>query len=279
MPIIKAISTSQSNFFEFFGIIILSPTISTSQGDCVNLENPILYATILSNIQGNGITVDKFNSWVSKNNYSDKKVLGIKPFRALMKLNNTPHTEQVKKTDQVKRIYLPSLDSVWPAGEDSTPADAVQLRSAISQPQDDDLYILRKLIRNILTGWEYEEEMPEESTEMAEEEVIEEESTEMAEEEAVEEESTEMVEAEDEETFEEEAQEEESTSEATTTSTVQAKKLAKQKKIQQKKAIVKNLDRIMDKVDKDIKDIAKNLAIKNIIKMQAMTSEQASLNA
>ena len=123
-----------------------------------------------------------------------------------------------------------------------------------------------------------EEEMTEESTEMAEEEIVEEESTEMAEEEAVEEESTEMVEAEDEETFEEEAQEEESTSETATTSTVQAKKLAKQKKIQQKKAIVKNLDRIMDKVDKDIKDIAKNLAIKNIIKMEAMTSEQASLD-
>jgi len=122
-----------------------------------------------------------------------------------------------------------------------------------------------------------EEEMTEEPTEMAEEEVVEEETTEMAEEETVEEESTEMVEAEDEETFEEEAQEEESTSETATTSTVQAKKLAKQKKIQQKKAIVKNLDRIMDKVDKDIKDIAKNLAIKNIIKMQAMTSEQASL--
>ena len=123
-----------------------------------------------------------------------------------------------------------------------------------------------------------EEEMTEEPTEMAEEEVMEEEPTEMAEE-AVEEEPTEMVEAEDEETFEEEeAQEEESTSEATTTSTVQAKKLAKQKKIQQKKAIAKNLDRIMDKVDKDIKDIAKNLAIKNIIKMAAMTSEQASLD-
>jgi len=123
-----------------------------------------------------------------------------------------------------------------------------------------------------------EEEMTEEPTEMAEEEMVEEESTEMAEEEAVEEESTEMVEAEDEETFEEETQEEESTSEATTTSTVQAKKLAKQKKIQQKKAIAKNLDRIMDKVDKDIKDIAKNLAIKNIIKMEAMTSQQASLD-
>jgi len=123
-----------------------------------------------------------------------------------------------------------------------------------------------------------EEEMAEESTEMAEEEVMEEESTEMAEEEAVEEEPTEMVEAENEETFEEEAQEEEPTSETATTSTVQTKKLAKQKKIQQKKAIVKNLARIMDKVDKDIKDISKNLAVKNIIKMQAMTSEQASLD-
>jgi len=123
-----------------------------------------------------------------------------------------------------------------------------------------------------------EEEVTEEPTEMAEEEVKEEENTEMAEEETVEEESTEMVEAEDEETFEEEAQEEESTSETATTSAVQTKKLAKQKKIQQKKAIAKNLDRIMDKIDKDIKDIAKNLAIKNIIKMEAMTSEQASLD-
>ena len=34
----------------------------------------------------------------------------------------------------------------------------------------------------------------------------------------------------------------------------------------------------MDKIDKDIKDISKNLAVKNIIKMEAMTSEQASLD-
>jgi len=123
-----------------------------------------------------------------------------------------------------------------------------------------------------------EEEMTEEPTEMAEEEVMEEEeSTEMAEEEAVEEEPTEMVEATNEEE-KEEIKEEKSDSETPKKSTVQTKKLAKQKKIQQKKAIVKNLAKIMDKVDKDIKDIAKNLAIKNIIKMQAMTSEQASLD-
>ena len=124
-----------------------------------------------------------------------------------------------------------------------------------------------------------EEEMPEEApTEMVEEEVMEEETTEMAEEEVIEEEPTQMVEATNEEK-EEEVKEEKPDSETPKKSAVQTKKLTKQKKIQQKKAIVKNLARIMDKVDKDIKDISKNLAVKNIIKMDAMTSEQASLNA
>ena len=38
------------------------------------------------------------------------------------------------------------------------------------------------------------------------------------------------------------------------------------------------MKRMMDKVDKDVKDLAKNLALKNIIKIKAMASEQASLN-
>ena len=121
-----------------------------------------------------------------------------------------------------------------------------------------------------------EEEMTEEPTEMAEEEVMEEENTEMAEEEAIEEEPTEMVEATNEEE-KEEIKEEESSSETPKKSTVSNKKLAKQKKIQQKKAIKDNLVKIMDKIDKDIKDISKNLQIKNIIKLDAMASDQASL--
>ena len=124
---------------------------------------------------------------------------------------------------------------------------------------------------------EEKEMMEEESEEIVEEEVMEEETTEMAKEEAVEEKPTKMVEATNEKE-KEEVKEEKSTSETTKKSTIQTKKLAKQKKIQQKKAIVKNLARIMDKVDKDIKDISKNLAVKNIIKMEAMTSEQVSLN-
>jgi len=131
-----------------------------------------------------------------------------------------------------------------------------------------------EIVETFLPMVSEEEEMVAEEEEIIEEEEIMEESTEMAEEETIEEGSTEMVEATNEE---EEIKEEKSDSETPKKSAVQTKKLAKQKKIQQKKAIVKNLARIMDKVDKDIKDISKNLAIKNIIKMEAMTSEQASL--
>ena len=131
-------------------------------------------------------------------------------------------------------------------------------------------------IRMESTEEESKEKITEEPTEMAEEEMIEEENTEMAEEETIEEEPTQMVQTTNEE--KEEVKEEKSNSETSKESTFQTKKLAKQKKIQQKKAIVKNLNRIMDKVDKDIKDISKNLQIKNIIKLDAMTSDQVSLN-
>ena len=79
-----------------------------------------------------------------------------------------------------------------------------------------------------------------------------------------------------EETEEKESAEEESSSESPTE--VSSANTSKQKEIQQKKALVKNIDRVMDKVDSDVKDIAKNLEIKNIIKLEAMASEQASLD-
>ena len=75
---------------------------------------------------------------------------------------------------------------------------------------------------------------------------------------------------------EKESAEEESSSESPTE--VSSANTSKQKEIQQKKALVKNIDRVMDKVDSDIKDVAKNLEIKNIIKLEAMASEQASLD-
>ena len=119
-----------------------------------------------------------------------------------------------------------------------------------------------------------EEAMAEEIMEevaMEEEEIIEEA---IEEEEIIEEQQEEIIE----ESNEEEIKEEKPTSETPTKSAVQTKKIAKQKAIQQKKAVVKNLARVMEKVDKDIKNISKNLQIKNIIKMEAMTSQQESLD-
>ena len=112
-----------------------------------------------------------------------------------------------------------------------------------------------------------EEEMVEE--EIVEEEIIEESTTE--------EESKEMAQPNNE--SKEKIKEKKSTSKVAKKSTVQSKKLTKQKNIQQKKTIGDNLVKVMDKVDKDIKDISKNLQIKNIIKLDAMASEQASLDS
>ena len=126
-----------------------------------------------------------------------------------------------------------------------------------------------------------EEVIEEESTHMAsapkEEEIIEEEAEIVEEEEVTKEKSNRLVEETNEEKEKEEIKEEKSSSETSKKSTVSNKKLAEQKKVQQKEAIKTNLVKIMDKIDKDIKDISKNLQIKNIIKLDAMASDQASL--
>ena len=112
-----------------------------------------------------------------------------------------------------------------------------------------------------------EESMIEE--EMLEEEAVEEEFTE---EEIIEEEPTKMAEEPNE-------KEEEPNSKTTETAEVKNENNTKQKNIQSKETTKTNLVKIMDKVDKDIKNISKNLQIKNIIKLDAMASEQASLDS
>ena len=159
-------------------------------------------------------------------------------------------------------------------------------------PEQEEIYQeTEELITEFLPPPPPEEEMPIE-TEMVqeepamEEEIIEEEPKTMAaapkEKETIEEKQEEVIEESKEEIIEEsneeEVKEEKPTSETPTKSAVQTKKIAKQKAIQQKKALVKNLARVMEKVDKDIKNISKNLQIKNIIKMEAMTSQQESLD-
>jgi len=117
------------------------------------------------------------------------------------------------------------------------------------------------------------EEISMEEESMIEEEMIEEEAIEeeFAEEEVIEEEPKEVAE-------EPSEKEEESNSKTTETAKVKNENNTKQKNIQSKETIKNNLVKIMDKVDKDIKDISKNLQIKNIIKLDAMASDQVSLD-
>ena len=123
-----------------------------------------------------------------------------------------------------------------------------------------------------------EEEMPEEkTTEIAKEEVIEKEET-------VGEKPTKVVKQTNEK---EKVKEEKPDSKTANKSTVQTKKVAKQEKVQSKtkttdvksQSKLINVEKVMAKVDKDIKSISKNLQIKNIIKLEIMASDQASLNA
>jgi hypothetical protein len=75
----------------------------------------------------------------------------------------------------------------------------------------------------------------------------------------------------------EEPKEKESTSDNTTTSVVSSKKNIKQKKVQSKKNINEKLEKVMTKIDKEIKNSSKNLQLKNLIKMDVMIGEQLSL--
>jgi len=69
----------------------------------------------------------------------------------------------------------------------------------------------------------------------------------------------------------------ESNSNTTTTSTVSSKKNIKQKKVQSKKTINAKLEKVMTKIDQEIKNSSKNLQLKNLIKMDVMIGEQLSL--
>ena len=76
---------------------------------------------------------------------------------------------------------------------------------------------------------------------------------------------------------EESSEEEESSSAATTTETVSTKSNSEQKKVQSEK-VKTSITKLMDKVDAQVKDIAKNLEVKNLIKLDAMVNDQASLD-
>ena len=77
----------------------------------------------------------------------------------------------------------------------------------------------------------------------------------------------------------EEPEEKESASETATTSVVSKQNNTKQKKVQSKETVKPKLEKVMAKVDEKIKNPLKNLQLKNLIKMDAMVSDQLSLDS
>jgi DNA mismatch repair ATPase MutL len=82
----------------------------------------------------------------------------------------------------------------------------------------------------------------------------------------------------------EEVNEEESSSETTQTANASEKSNTKQKSIQSKKTKTANaksksleLEKVMDKIDEKIKDVGKNLELKNIVKLKAMSNNDILL--
>ena len=85
-----------------------------------------------------------------------------------------------------------------------------------------------------------------------------------------------MVEAKNEK---EEPEEKESASETATTSVVSKQNNTKQKKVQSKETVKPKLEKVMAKIDEKIKNPIKNLQLKNILKLDAMTDQQVSLDS
>jgi len=122
------------------------------------------------------------------------------------------------------------------------------------------------------------EEMPKAVEEIIEEKPEEEMITEEIIKEAKEEMPEEIIEEEPEQ-IAEETKEEEVIEEAPKEANEEAPKKEVKTKVASKKTKKPKIDKIMAKVDAQIKDSAKNLTIKNIIKLDAMQSDQASLTA
>ena len=120
------------------------------------------------------------------------------------------------------------------------------------------------------------EEMPNAIEEIVEEKPEEEVITEEIIQEAKEEMPKEVVEEEPEQ-IAEETKEEEVIEEAPKETTEETPKKEVETKVASKKSKKPKIDKIMAKVDAQVKDHAKNLVIKNIIKLDAMQNDQASL--
>jgi len=172
--------------------------------------------------------------------------------------------EDIKFEDIKEESFLEEPTMMMEVMEEPTTNDFIEIFEEPKQEEKLDEPIME--MEMVEEDKEKEESLPELSEEFTEEEAEEEKTT------------SELLQEGFKEEQEENEKEEEPNSETTETAEVKNENNTKQKSVQSKETIKTNLAKIMDKVDKDIKDISKNLQIKNIIKLDAMASDQASLD-
>ena len=173
-------------------------------------------------------------------------------------------------TYESQPIELKVQDIIQDLFEDFTLEENIKIEEKFTfeikeEPKIEEIFEVEESIE-IVSMPEKEPEIIEEKPEVMEETMIEE----KPEEEVI----TEKIIEEVVEEKEEEIQEEEMVEE----STEQAPKKEIKTKVAKKKTKKPKIDKIMAKVDEQIKDSAKNLQIKNLIKIDAMTEDQASLS-
>jgi len=182
--------------------------------------------------------------------------------------------EMYEESNEIVATFLPMPSETESfSSEESVIADEPPMIAETFQEEE----MLEEEAPTMTETFQEEEMLEEEPKEMAKEETIEEEKPEVVEEKTTKEKPTKIAKATNEEK-KQKVKEKKPTSKTTKTAKVKNENNTKQKNIQSKEAIKANLVKIMDKVDKDIKDISKNLQIKNIIKLDVMASDQASLD-
>ena len=182
--------------------------------------------------------------------------------------------EMYEESNEIVATFLPMPSETESfSSEESVIADEPPMIAETFQEEE----MLEEEAPTMTETFQEEEMLEEEPKEMAKEETIEEEKPEVVEEKTTKEKPTKIAKATNEEK-KQKVKEKKPTSKTTKTAKVKNANNTKQKNIQSKEAIKANLVKIMDKVDKDIKDISKNLQIKNIIKLDVMASDQASLD-
>jgi len=192
----------------------------------------------------------------------------------VVEMETLPSTVEVMAEEIVEEVIEEIEETIEPP--------TTLMATLTSNPPNDSMGRMPKTVEEEAT--EIIEEIYEEETlpmvsekeeTIKEEEVIEEATVEEENNEAVEETDVQEEKQTEKESEVKTEEKEESDSEESTTEVVSTTNNTKQKNIRQKKNV--NIDKIMAKVDEAIKDLDKNLQIKNIIKLEIMTNDQVSL--